>query len=85
MTMRIIQASGKLTRATGAYIRRICCVRLSLLQRGTRTRYTKANIAWASLGEPSWGSTTVLSADPRTASANTDPATSDNTRRAIIG
>ena len=39
----------------------------------------------ASLGEPSWGRTTVFNADPRTASANTVPATSDSTRRAIIG
>ena len=37
-TMRIIQASGKVTNATGAYNRRSRWVRSSLLQRGTSNR-----------------------------------------------
>src|SRR5277367_3504188 len=71
--MRIIQTSGRLTRATGAYNPRNEKASRSLRLGWTRSRWTSANTNWDKRGKPCLGRTTVLSAEPSTASATKAP------------
>ena len=83
-TIRSIQTSGRLTRATGAYSARNALARDSLRHRCTRSRYTSAKTAWDRRGKPPWGRTTVFSAEPRMESTRTVPRSRDRMWRAVM-
>ena len=83
-TIRSIQTSGRLTRATGAYSARSALARDSLGYRCTRSLYTTAKTDWDRRGKPPWGRTTVFSAEPRMESTRTVPRTRDKMWRAVM-
>src|SRR6185437_10373431 len=83
-TMSSIQTNGRLTSATGAYNDRSATARSRDLERWTSRRWTTANTPCSRRGRPSWGRTTVLSAEPRIVRTRAAPKMTDRTCRAII-
>ena len=84
-TIRSIHTSGRLTRETGAYSPRSASARATLRQRCTSNRYTSAKTAWARRGKPSWGRTTVFSAEPKMVSTMKVPMSRERMYRTIMG